>query len=218
MIVEALHGLTNNRAYIFFNNIPRTQKLDINEFLQTYSIEGLTFLYALTMSPSTTSIPMELLLFLPRSFLFELIFDFFHYWTHRLIHTYPIAYNYIHRLHHDNPLINSYNTFRHTILDMAITNTFPFLTAMYLCPVPRYTLVLLFWLKNIIEVSGHTGKDTTSSFIQCIYLPRSLGIEIYSRDHSLHHFNPRVNFSKRFSIWDKVFGTFKSGETLRAVE
>jgi len=181
-------------------------------------VEALSFLGALALAPTTNSPALEYLLFIPRTFIFELLFDFFHYWTHRFGHSHPLIYNYVHKLHHSDSLVNAYNTFHHTLADIILTNAVPILLAAYLFPLPRFTLTLFFWFKTIVEVSGHTGKDTTSSFLQFIYLPRTLGIELYSRDHGLHHYNPNVNFSKRFSIWDKVFGTFKSGTTLRDIE
>lgn len=218
MTVESLNGLVKSRPYIFYNDIPRLQSFHFQDFVSTYGVEALSFVGALAMAPHTTSPALEYLLFIPRSFVFELLFDFFHYWTHRFGHSHPIIYNNIHKLHHNSQLINAYNTFHHSLADIILTNGIPILLAMYLFPLPRFSLILFFWFKTIVEVSGHTGKDTTSSFLQCIYLPRWLGIELYSRDHGLHHYNPRVNFSKRFSIWDKVFGTFKSGTTLRDLE
>jgi len=218
LIVEALNGLVSQRRYIFYNDIPRLQEFDTQDFVSTYGVEALSFVGALAMAPPTTSPALEYLLFIPNSFVFELLFDFFHYWTHRFGHSHPLIYKHIHKLHHSDPLVNAYNTFHHTFADIVLTNAVPILLTSYLFPLPRFTLTLLFWFKTIVEVSGHTGKDTTSSFLQFIYLPRLFGIELYSRDHGLHHYNPNFNFSKRFSIWDKVFGTFKPGTTLRDIE
>jgi len=218
LIIEALNGLVRQRPYIFYNDIPRLQEFNTRDFVSTYGVEALSFLGALALAPTTNSPALEYLLFIPRAFIFELLFDFFHYWTHRFGHSHPLIYNYVHKLHHSDSLVNAYNTFHHTLADIILTNAVPILLAAYLFPLPRFTLTLFFWFKTIVEVSGHTGKDTTSSFLQFIYLPRTLGIELYSRDHGLHHYNPNVNFSKRFSIWDKVFGTFKSGTTLRDIE
>jgi sterol desaturase/sphingolipid hydroxylase (fatty acid hydroxylase superfamily) len=67
----------------------------------------------------------------------------------------------------------------------------------------------MMWYKTMQEIAGHSGKKLKgSSFIPCIWLPRAFGIELYSQDHELHHKLPAWNFSKRFSLWDKVFGTF----------
>jgi len=214
-ILETLNYLVSGRPYIFYNHLPREQTFCIEDFVSTYGVEGISYIGALALAPPSSSLTYECLLFIPRCFLFELIFDFFHYSTHRLLHSNPVLYKYIHRLHHDNSCINAYNTFHHTLPDIILTNAVPIMVSAYIFPLPRFTLTLFFWFKTIVEVSGHTGKDTTSSFLPFIYLPRLLGIELYSRDHGLHHFNPNMNFSKRFSLWDKLFGTFKSGTTLR---
>ena len=47
----------------------------------------------------------------------------------------------------------------------------------------------------------------TSSFPQCIWLPRLFNIELYTEDHDLHHSRNNCNYSKRFSLWDKIFKT-----------
>jgi sterol desaturase/sphingolipid hydroxylase (fatty acid hydroxylase superfamily) len=149
----------------------------------------------------------DLLFFIPVSFAYELIFDFFHYGTHRFLHSVPTLYRTIHKKHHETTVINANTTFNHTPLDLLITNTIPILCASAIIPVSPYTLTILFWFKTVLEISGHTGKDSSGSFIQCIYLPEALGISLYSRDHNNHHLNPTVNFSKRFSLWDRLFGT-----------
>jgi sterol desaturase/sphingolipid hydroxylase (fatty acid hydroxylase superfamily) len=60
------------------------------------------------------------------------------------------------------------------------------------------------------EIAGHLGKAMypTSSFAQCIWLPRLLGIQLYTEDHDLHHLRLNCNYSKRFSIWDRLFRTY----------
>jgi sterol desaturase/sphingolipid hydroxylase (fatty acid hydroxylase superfamily) len=123
---------------------------------------------------------------------------------------YPLFYKYVHYQHHTAYLINANTTYNHTLPDLIITNFLPIVATSAILPVSQYTLTTIFWYKAILEVSGHTGKDTSSSFIQCIYLPRLLGIPLYSRDHNKHHIQPKVNFSKRFCIWDKIFGTYSS--------
>ena len=39
-------------------------------------------------------------------------------------------------------------------------------------------------------------------------------MELYVEDHDLHHLKGNCNFSKRFSLWDRVFGTFE-GNSMR---
>jgi len=209
LILYSLNIITKNRPYILENQTS-DQPFSIQNFIVTYGLEAVSYSIAISFTIQQNSIVYDCILFIPISFMYELIFDFFHYWTHRLAHSYPILYKNIHKKHHEYKLINSNTTFHHSTLDLVLTNVFPIVCASYILPTTPFTLTTLFWYKTIVEVSGHTGKDTSGSFIQCIYLPESLGISLYSRDHLLHHTNPMVNFSKRFSIWDRIFGTYHS--------
>jgi sterol desaturase/sphingolipid hydroxylase (fatty acid hydroxylase superfamily) len=64
--------------------------------------------------------------------------------------------------------------------------------------------------KQYTELAGHSGKmlSPASSFPQFIWLPRLFNIQLYAEDHDLHHKVSNCNFAKRFSLWDKVFGTY----------
>ena len=208
IILYVMDILTNRKKYIVPHKEGR-QPFNTQDFLITYSIETITYLTALQLTTNNTTILNDFLLFIPESFLYELIFDFFHYWMHRMMHM-PFFYARIHKKHHEYVFINSNTTFDHSVTDLLLTNFLPIICASYIVRVSPFTLTMIFWFKTIIEVSGHTGKETSSSFIQCIYLPKFLSIPLYSKDHLLHHMQPTVNFSKRFSIWDKIFGTYKN--------
>lgn len=152
----------------------------------------------------------DILLFIPLSFLFEVIFDFFHYWSHRLVHQ-GLLYKFTHKKHHKyrNPV--TIITYYQDPIDLLLTNSLPTLLSLILLPMFslfQYHLLLVY--KEFIEISGHCGKRLrpTSSFSQCIWLPRVLNIHIYTEDHDLHHSANNCNYSKRFSLWDKMFGTY----------
>lgn len=153
----------------------------------------------------------EFLWFFPLSFIFEIIFDFFHYWTHRMAHSNKTLYKFLHKKHHKFVHPTAIITYYQEPLDLIITNSIPNL--LTLCLMPKlsyfqYILILLY--KSHIEISGHVGKKLypNGSFSQFIWLPKILGIELYTEDHDIHHSKNNCNYSKRFSLWDKVFGTF----------
>jgi len=78
----------------------------------------------------------------------------------------------------------------------------------------RIHLLIIFPItvfRLFIEISGHSGRvsNPSCSFPQFNWLPKLLNIEQHSEDHALHHTNPNVNFSKQFTLWDKVFGTYQ---------
>ena len=74
----------------------------------------------------------------------------------------------------------------------------------------QYEHIMMKSYKSITELSGHTGKkNKSSSFIQCIWLAKSLNIELTNNDHNTHHVFVNCNYSKRFSLWDKIFLSYK---------
>jgi len=158
-----------------------------------------------------SSLYMDLLYFIPTSLLFELIFDFFHYFTHRLVHT-KYIYKYIHKIHHKFRHPIAITTFYQDPLDLIITNSIPtILTLLYIPKISYLKLNMILVYKIFIEICGHVGKKAypTSCFSQFMWLPKLLHIELYTEDHDLHHSLHNFNYGKRFSLYDKIFGTYK---------
>lgn len=157
----------------------------------------------------------QILYFIPISFIFEIIFDFFHYWSHRGSHMNKTFYKMIHKYHHKNIKLFPEVTFMQNPFDFILTNCIPNMLTVYVLntigipiSIPIYIHILTY--KNYLEIAGHSGIDNTRSscFPQFVWLPRIFGIELYSKNHHKHHTHLNVNFSKRFSIWDKLFLTW----------
>ena len=162
---------------------------------------------------ATTAAPM----FLIKSFAFEAIFDFVHYWLHRSAHAHPLLYRWVHKTHHSFGVCAE-ASFCMSPPDVALSYCDPFYVAY--CyggfGFSPFELQLLSTYLTYQEIGGHLNKHMrpTSSFAQCVWLPRWLGIELYTEDHDKHHSLNNCNFSKRFSLWDKLFGTFKPSSDL----
>lgn len=197
---------------------------ECSEFKESYRFEHTINIFVASVMESLTTIFItnklqlynhihycDLLTFIPLSLCFELVFDFFHYWAHRMMHSNKLLYNSIHKKHHFYHHTKSIGTFHHHPIDLLITNVIPYMISLYIVRLSLYQSSLMIIYKTIIEISGHTGKRLypISSFPQLIWLPKFLGIELYSEDHSIHHTHYTYNYSKRFSIWDKMFGTYK---------
>lgn len=146
------------------------------------------------------------------SFCFEIVFDFFHYVFHYGFHSNKFLYQHIHKVHHKFPNPSCITTFYQHPLDMIITNSLPIYFTYLLLPTkPSYfQFILISTYKVFIEISGHLGKKIKSgSFTQCIWIPKILDIELKVDDHDRHHSLNNCNYSKRFSLYDKIFGTYK---------
>jgi sterol desaturase/sphingolipid hydroxylase (fatty acid hydroxylase superfamily) len=116
-------------------------------------------------------------------------------------------------MHHTFPHPIAINAFYQDPIDLLITNSLPTYVALSLIPSISYfewNVMLIY--KNFIEIAGHSGKKSypISSFPQFIWLPKWLGMELYTEDHDLHHSLNNCNYSKRFSLWDKAFGTYRT--------
>ena len=153
--------------------------------------------------------------FVLKSFAYEVVFDFFHYWMHRSFHRIPALYKF-HKLHHSFLTPTALCTFCQHPLDLILTNSVPSIIALAIVfsaiPLSSFEYTLLLSYQTFVEIAGHAGVEThASSFPQCRAIPDILGISLRSNDHDLHHSNLSVrscNFSKRFILWDKVFGTY----------
>jgi sterol desaturase/sphingolipid hydroxylase (fatty acid hydroxylase superfamily) len=189
-------------------------EFDLN-VLSTTAIETMTHLFIkirVVEFNSSRNIFYELIYFIPISFFFEIIFDLFHYFTHRLLH-HKYLYKFLHKKHHKfkHPMLIT--TFYQDPLDLLITNSLPTIISLKIIPnISYFQFNLIIIYKNFIEISGHSGKRLypNTSFSQFIWLPRWLNIGLYTEDHDLHHSLNNCNYSKRFSLWDKVFCTYKS--------
>lgn len=149
-----------------------------------------------------------------RPFVFELIFDLIHYCVHRGCHAVPVLYRNIHKYHHSESSPSAYTSFKLSPPDVILSYSIPFLITFFVTPIPYtnpYEIVLLCNYMKYQEIGGHLGKklSPTSSFPQFVWLPRCLGIQLYTEDHDLHHQKINCNYSKRFRVWDKIFGTYK---------
>ena len=160
----------------------------------------------------TESYFLEYLIFIPKSLLLELIFDFFHYWSHRYFHRNKFLFRLVHAEHHSHLHLTPIDTYAQTYLEVILTNMIPLFLAFRCGPTMSLWQFHLFMsYKTFIEVAGHAGLDSRGpSFPQCPLLGWCTdGVILRTQDHDWHHTKPTCNFSKRFSLWDRLFGTYE---------
>ena len=163
---------------------------------------------------SISTILKQIMYFIPVSFCFEIILDFFRYWVHRLLHLNKGLYRMTHKIHHKytNPV--SINAYHFSPFDLIASISIPMILTILILPynLSLFEFMMISVYKQYTELAGHSGKmlSPASSFPQCIWLPRLLNIELYAEDHDSHHKLSNCNFAKRFSLWDKIFGTYNN--------
>lgn len=162
------------------------------------------------------SVLLEFALFIPKSLLFELIFDFFHFSAHWTCHQISWLYKHVHKRHHMHLHPCPLSTYEQDIIDLCLTNVLPFVLASQLSlPFSAWQLQMLFAYKTYVEVAGHCGLEVKGfSFPQMPLVNLIPLLRLCVHDHDLHHTHPKWNFAKRFSMWDKLFRTFRSGTSL----
>jgi sterol desaturase/sphingolipid hydroxylase (fatty acid hydroxylase superfamily) len=215
LLLSIINESVKDKELLCINNIPKENynyEFDINIFTSSI-VETGTSLYINNYIIQINNSEFKIFLFIPLSFIYELTFDFFHYWMHRISHENKYLYKYLHKKHHKYNNINSCITYYQSPFDLILTNSLPQIMSLLIFP---YFSRLEYEIINIYlkyqEISGHNGHKTypTSCFGQCIWLPRILNIELYSEDHYLHHSLNNCNYAKRFSLWDKLFNTYKT--------
>ena len=189
------------------------------QLCKSSAIEAFTKILLLRYQPtgdswSLQSMPIWMcpLYFVLMSFVCELVFDFMHYWAHRTMHHFSWLYKHSHKMHHRHRYPTPIIAFYQDTFDLLLSNMLPTLI-LFLALVPRqpqWFMSLFFAHKVHTEVAGHSGRDipNTPAFQQFIWLPKHFNFELYTEQHDKHHTQNNCNYSKRFVLWDKVFGTF----------
>lgn len=174
-----------------------------------------THLMLLDGSNGSWPTPCGLVAMIPISFAAEIFFDLLHYISHRTFHEVPFLYRNFHKTHHRHQYVRPILAFYQDLTDLIFTNSLPLLGTYYLMRyffnISQAHIAIMYTYKIFIEVAGHSNKISypSASFPQLMWLPETLKISLYSEDHNEHHTNPTCNYAKRFSLWDRVFGTFK---------
>ena len=213
--------LISNTSLMVFIHYGTVHKKRIHVSQKNYTLKDYLYLLSSTLLQSITESIVQhhcksshgTIYFLFYLFVFELLLDLFHYTAHRTLHTFPILYP-IHKTHHHYAQPQLLNTYYHSPIDLVLVDCLPTMISMYILKgvFSSFQIQMVLVYKSFIEISGHSGKYVapSSCFPLCVWLPRILGIELYTEDHDYHHSgNCKCNYSKRFKLWDRVFGTFK---------
>ena len=188
----------------------------IRYVIQSTLIDFLTIAALHQFARTAESAIWTYVLFIPISFVYELVFDLFHYATHRAIHQNPRLYVWIHKTHHQSRNVNAFTTLVQSPLDLLITNIIPLCLTTLLIPTSSLFLHIYMYYKTLVEMGGHIGRfSKTPCFPQCVWIPLGINIALFAHDHACHHMYPHTNYSKRFALWDKLFGTYRDIKNIK---
>jgi len=129
-------------------------------------------------------------------FLYYIVFDFFYFWFHYILHMRHI-YAYIHKHHHKQHAPSRGYDDSVNVHPIEF-NGAEFLHLFVIYLIPGHFLTVLFFLtvNAMLVILNHSRYDFTF-----------LGFD--SKAHDMHHRIPTVNFGQYLMIWDRVFNTFK---------
>lgn len=156
-----------------------------------------------------------LLFFIPLLLTFEVIFDFFHYFAHYLEHKYFYKFHKIHHKYYQlTPIIAFYIHPIDTFISIFIPFTLStFILRNYISP---FTLHLILIHKCFMELEEHSSNISSSlSCFPLITNSNIVNIGLFSQDHGLHHKLMNYNYGKRFTLWDKIFKTYRQSSQIQ---
>jgi sterol desaturase/sphingolipid hydroxylase (fatty acid hydroxylase superfamily) len=136
-----------------------------------------------------------------------LLWDFFQYWVHRLLH-FGFMFSVFHSFHH-NVQMSVLNSFRHHPLETI------FLNFALNIPVALFASVVypsihfeIFWIvMTVFALFLHADLEIPP-------LPVIQSIMMLPNHHRVHHsYSPKhfnKNFGQYFTLWDRMFGTYSA--------
>lgn len=222
-IVGIEHGVSqSNKKHSKTEHIQKFSKFDFNSTMDLVLASAVDIVVFWEVSKfigisKNVNYFYSFLTFIPISFAVEVIFDFFHYWMHRMVHEFSFIYKFIHKKHHSENNLSAIVTFHQDPIDYILTNLIPILISLtfvkyvFCVEYNLLTYSMIITYKEFLEVAGHVDiiSKKSFSFPQFIWLPKFCGIELTQSAHHNHHKHVTCNYSKRFSLWDKVFKTYK---------
>lgn len=155
-----------------------------------------------------------------RAAVFDTGLDLGFYTFHRLCHKNRVLYRHVHSDHHTTPGKTYGHLVAHETYDLSVVETvailgsyligFELIGLLY-----KYTLfdiaLLVSWA-HLLELLGHSQIAWSVNGHPLRILPEMAGIHLKIPDHTMHHTKPLSNFSKRLTLFDRMFQTYSPPE------
>ena len=205
---------------VFAEIVPHSQKVH-----PLLSIICAKFSKPVVHAPPPTFVEVLQLLYLCP--LFDLGLDLGFYTFHLTSHRNKYLFKMIHADHHTDTAkthgrLVSYETYTITWLETAII-FFCYTLGLGFCllaqtptfaPLTVFQLAALITWGHTVELSGHTSSTWTPSCHPQRVIFQILKLDLRVQHHTMHHERPLTNFSKRTTLYDRLFGTYKKPNDL----
>lgn len=137
-----------------------------------------------------------------------LIFDFFAYWLHRLEHRAPWLWK-LHSLHHSDAVLDMSTHLRKHPVSYFYTVPY-FLAVQVVFQIPLASGIAFVVALDFIGLMNHTHAPLSPAWDRLL---RVCGI-VSQSDHRIHHSrvvtDANSNYGMTTSLWDRLFGTYRS--------
>lgn len=134
-----------------------------------------------------------------------LLYDLFHYWSHRLLHIVPVLWR-LHRLHHSDPDVDISTEFKHHPLESVASGLLSvgFIIASGVHPI---AIIVRALGAQIVSLASHANIRLPQVLDQKLRL-----VIITPAMHRIHHssWQPETdsNYGTLFSFWDRLFKSY----------
>lgn len=131
-----------------------------------------------------------------------ILFDFLHYWVHRLQHASRLLWAF-HSVHHTQTRLTFLTANRIHVVEQLWAGLLMMIPALLL-GVPQPLWLPLLMAQTLSETLAHARLDWTFGTLRRLLVSPAMHAIHHSIDPREHH----ANYGRVFSLWDVVFGTF----------
>ncbi len=137
------------------------------------------------------------------------------YLVHFLHHRFPLLWQ-LHIVHHSDDLVDVTTTFRQHPGESIIRIAFH-LSGMFILGIPVWILLIYLTLSTIHAQLEHANiklPDKVDRMLQLVFVTPNM----HKVHHSRYQHETDSNYSNIFSIWDRLFRTFKARQEYHSID
>lgn len=144
-----------------------------------------------------------------------ILFDLWMYWWHRWNHALPFFWRF-HRVHHSDPHmdVTTANRFHFGEIIMSCILRIPVIALLGI----QLWAVVLYEIVMYTNVQIHHANITLPSWLEISLRRFIVTPEIHKVHHSILRVETDSNYGAFFTIWDRLFGSFRVRNNLRNID